>query len=72
MKATKIQNTSREADEELLTVLRLATEGVRNVDIAKRTGLTASAVSVLRQRVLSDDLVYSGEKSSVVRAGYVF
>lgn len=67
---TALRDIPRAADDEILRVLRLLQRGVSHTRTAAIVGMTRSRVSILKQRVLADDLRCSGEVPDVVRAGY--
>lgn len=65
----KTKDNTRDKDEYLLRILRLrmVTPPTR---LAPRLGLTPPRVRTLCNRVLDDDIKFSGEPEHVVRAGY--
>lgn len=65
-----IRDIPRARDVEVLTALRLITSGLTLRAVAERLGVSPSDVSVWKQRVMADDLKFSGEPAHVVRAGY--
>lgn len=66
---TGIVETTRDKDEYLLAILRLRMR-CQPKQIAARLGLTSARVRTLCNRVLDDDVKFSGETESAVRGGY--
>ena len=62
--------TTRQSDDRVLAILGWLTAGETLASVADRISTSQPYVSTVRQRVIFDDLKYSGETKAKVMAGY--